>query len=60
MAPLQLPCVLNRVSLGGTTDSSGDYNRKGGRKLRSFEILLEGNPAKWRQETWPWVKNRAL
>ncbi len=21
--------------------------------------LLEGNPAKWRLETWPWVKNRA-
>ena len=24
-----------------------------------FQNLPEGNPAKWRQETWPWVKNRA-
>ncbi len=29
------------------------------RKIDSFQSSSEGNPAKWRQETLPWVKNRA-
>jgi len=24
-----------------------------------LQNLPEGNPAKWRLETWPWVKSRA-
>lgn len=27
--------------------------------FRGVDFFFEGNPAKWRLETWPWVKNRA-
>ena len=44
----------------GTAYCEGDYNHFRERTSTLPLTFSEGTPAKWRLETLPWVKNRAL